>query len=868
MHHFIYPDKDTYITNRYGLDDKNFGIDELLQVGTLNKPIGITSFTKNYYYDDQIFSGNSVTLFTGTFIGSIAGTFADSSGTISGSILIFSASYFSGSIDGVPVENSGSQSGSLISGIISGSLIFPYVTGIFNGQLTGSRACLTGTGSGYDTRNERNRTTTNAQYVDRALLKFNVTEISESIVNGDIVDPKFFLNVKVCNEYNLPITYTVYAFPISQSWNMGDGYESDGGSDEGTDWIYRDSNGGTPWYTSSIISPKISIDFVSDPSLTTTAFSYGGGTWYSHSFCSQSFSYESSDINMDVTSIVMQWISGTLPNEGIILIQSDELQATGSGFVLRYFSRDTNTIYSPYLDVKWSDFSFSTGSISTGSVNIATGSGAISASIQTGSSIYGGSGISGSFSGSTYLIMSNHYITASNQVFNYSAANSTANDTWYVNNGYHYDSWETAWQLDPYHGGFLPNTDITATSVPDYGSPPVYQFTGSFTGSFIGTASYVDGYMSGSIIEFYVGYFSGSVDGTSSISSGSISGSQVNIYITGSASSANQVGLFIGQMTGSSIYLNGTGSGYYLDTTYYAFSGITSGTGLNGNILGLPVFGPVQGFTTITETLVTGPCGKNFSASLAKAIFTDGPYSGSAFTAYYIDYQFENAVLTGSWNNFILYNSSIYIPIPSGIDPYVYAYVAGTYINGTALGIYTTSGSYSSSFNGQFINGNAIGSYLQLQLSGSIFTSSYAYTSSITLTSSLFNPLDIRRPFSINLQNLQPQYKVGDIIKLDVFGRKKFPLKYFGKTTQQTQYLVPEFLPFSSSYALKDNQTDEIVLDFDDYTRISCEYPNGNYFILDTTGLPQERYFRVLIKVQDSNTSYTIDTGKIFKITR
>jgi hypothetical protein len=67
---------------------------------------------------------------------------------------------------------------------------------------------------------------------------------------------------------------------------------------------------------------------------------------------------------------------------------------------------------------------------------------------------------------------------------------------------------------------------------------------------------------------------------------------------------------------------------------------------------------------------------------------------------------------------------------------------------------------------------------------------------------------------------------------------------------------------------LKDNQTDEIVLNFDSYTQISCEYPNGNYFYLDTTGLPQERYYRVLIQVNGSDSSYTIDTGKTFKIVR
>jgi len=869
MHHQIFPAKDTYVNNRPGYADKNFGIDEILQIGTANQAIAYLSPTKDYVYTDVIFSGQSVTLFTGVFTGSFGGTVIYANGTLTGSTLMFSASYFSGSVDGTDIETSGSVSGSAINGIISGSIIAPHVIGLFTGKLTQSSACLTGTGSGVDTRNEENRTTVTTQYSDRSLLAFNLNEISVSLARGNIVDPHFFLNVKVCNEYDLPITYTVYALPISQSWNMGDGYWSDGGSDEGVSWTYRDHADGTQWYTASLTGPRRAIDFINNPSLLTASFGFGGGTWYTASYCSQSFSYRSADIQMDVTPIVMQWISSSIPNNGFILLSSDELIATGSGFVLKFFSRDTNTIYSPYLDVAWTDATFNTGSIATSSVQIISVLSGISSSAQSGSSMTIAGGVSGSFSGSVFMNTAPNYITATDQIFNYSAPDVITNDTWFANNGFHYDSWRTAWDLDPNHGGFLPHTDITITLDPNFGSPPVFKFTGSFTGSFSGTAS-IDGTISGSSIGFYVDYFSGSVDGVSSETSGSISGSQIDGYITGSATSAIQLGLFVGQLTSSVVYLNGTGSGNYLDSTYLSFTGFTSGKGLSGNIIGIPVFGSVQGLVTISESFVTGSCGKNFSASLAKVIFNTGPFSGSAFTAFYLDSKFENALLTGSWINATTFGSTVNIPVPSGIDPYAYAYVRGIYISGTALGSYSisSSNSNSASFNGQFIDGNLLGAHLRLQLSGSVYTSSFAYTSSIVMTSSFLSPLDIERPFVLNVQNMQTQYKSGDIIKMFVFGRKKYPQKFFGRSSQQEQYTIPEMLPTSSFYALKDNQTEEIVLNFDSYTQISCAYPEGNYFFLDTTGLPQERYYRVLIRVEDSTSTYTIDTGKIFKITR
>ena len=80
-------------------------------------------------------------------------------------------------------------------------------------------------------------------------------------------------------------------------------------------------------------------------------------------------------------------------------------------------------------------------------------------------------------------------------------------------------------------------------------------------------------------------------------------------------------------------------------------------------------------------------------------------------------------------------------------------------------------------------------------------------------------------------------------------------------------YLNNYFLPTSSYYAIKDNETEQVVLDFDQYTKLSCD-GSGNYFMLDTTSYPQERYFRLLIRVEDSGSIYTFDKSNIFKIVR
>jgi hypothetical protein len=62
---------------------------------------------------------------------------------------------------------------------------------------------------------------------------------------------------------------------------------------------------------------------------------------------------------MDVTSIVKSWICGCVPNNGFILISSLELiQSDDVNSTIRFFSKETNTIYQPYLDVKWDDSTY------------------------------------------------------------------------------------------------------------------------------------------------------------------------------------------------------------------------------------------------------------------------------------------------------------------------------------------------------------------------------------------------------------------------------------------------------------------------------------------------------------------------------
>lgn len=712
MHHFIYPSQDTYITNRpHELDTKNFGVDEILQVGTQNNLVAYVATTKDYTYVSQIFNHVGVQYFNGTFTGSVTGVSVSSSAYLNGA---HSSSFFT-------VDN-------------------------FMGTITsGSQICLYGTASGVDTRQEKTRQYKTQSFTDRALLQFDLTAISNSISMSQIVNPEFHLKVKVCNEYQLPIDYTIYAFAVAESWVMGNGYMSDGGSDEGVSWIYRDYNGGTPWMTD-------------------------GGT-LTGPVCSQSFHYKSADIDMDITPMVNYWLQNPSENFGLALVSSDEYNPTGSGFILKYFSEDTNTIYSPLLDVMWgNDWVFNTGSFITASVTITTDSGSNTYINPNTSTFSIAGGVHGNFSGSAFI------------------------NVVYISESFAY----------------FDNSFISASG---------------FSGNIAGVPVF------------------GPASGSYNTQSVAVSLPTEMTYRVATAPMESPYAAGPYPLT--------TNPYTYLNQEYYWNGTTWVGTG------------PITPNTPYSTS-----CGISHSVNLMNGMFTDGPFSQSFFNAFYANYQILFADITGSWTSQSLAGTNVYIPLPQATFPWVTAVITGPYIHGNALGLYQTSGSFSASFYGQIVSGPLAGGVCSFQLSGSAATSSFAYTSSVQITSSFLEPLDAGRPYSLNLTNLQQTYKAGDIVKINVFARPKYPIKDFAISTQQQAYLVPEFLPTSSYWALKDNQTDEIVVNFDSYTRISCEFPGGNYFLVDTTSLPQERYYRILIRVDDGVQVDTIDTGKTFKITR
>lgn len=191
----------------------------------------------------------------------------------------------------------------------------------------------------------------NLKDVNRVLIKFDTEELVSSIASGDITMSSAELILKEVESIEIPINYTIYAYAVSQSWDMGIGTRFDDISSDGVTWNSRKTN--VSW-----------MDYETHSADTTGSFNGRGCVWFTDSFSTQSFSYETSDIEMNVKPTIDAWVSGSFSNEGFILKYDSEFEDDENDYgQLKFFSKETNTIYQPKIRIGWDDSSFSTGSL-------------------------------------------------------------------------------------------------------------------------------------------------------------------------------------------------------------------------------------------------------------------------------------------------------------------------------------------------------------------------------------------------------------------------------------------------------------------------------------------------------------------------
>ena len=114
------------------------------------------------------------------------------------------------------------------------------------------------------------------------------------------------------------------------------------------------------------------------------------------------------------------------------------------------------------------------------------------------------------------------------------------------------------------------------------------------------------------------------------------------------------------------------------------------------------------------------------------------------------------------------------------------------------------------------------------------------------------------------VKNLQQQYKESSKSKIRVFGRERYPARTFSTSPLKTV----KYLPTTSYYSVVDSQTEQVIIPFDtNYTKLSCD-SSGNYFNFWFNGLQPERFYKFIFRVdQGGNTRY-YDDNFYFKVVR
>ena len=242
-------------------------------------------------------------------------------------------------------------------------------TTLYSGGTTASR------NTGLDEILEINKVVNNngtVANVSRILIDFDLTYISQSIQDGKIPSTaKYYLNLYDATSEEVEAEQPLHIYMVSGSWKQGTGkLDHDPVTDDGASYQYRNHEAKTPWVTGSVLTD--------------------GGAWFTASTgqyevsTSYDLTFDKRDVRANVTDLVNNFIysSSDYPNNGFIIKREDsgshgdhpsssmfdfntgqEGDSSRLGN-LKYFSRDTHTIYPPKLEVVWDDSSFSTGSLS------------------------------------------------------------------------------------------------------------------------------------------------------------------------------------------------------------------------------------------------------------------------------------------------------------------------------------------------------------------------------------------------------------------------------------------------------------------------------------------------------------------------
>lgn len=173
--------------------------------------------------------------------------------------------------------------------------------------------------------------TTSSYEKSRVLIQFPISDIISDRNNKTIAQSgscQFILKLSNASSANsTPDNINVSVAPVSGAWQEGIGLDMEGYTDTGVaNWISASS---------------------------TSAWLNEGGDTYTSSL-SGFIEKDTDDLELDITSFVENWISGIIPNNGLLISLSSILESdTQSYYVKKFFARRSEYFYKrPWIEAR------------------------------------------------------------------------------------------------------------------------------------------------------------------------------------------------------------------------------------------------------------------------------------------------------------------------------------------------------------------------------------------------------------------------------------------------------------------------------------------------------------------------------------
>lgn len=177
------------------------------------------------------------------------------------------------------------------------------------------------------------RESTTSSELSRIITKFDVTTISSDRAAGIIPasgEVKFYLRLyNAETSLTVPKDFKLVVEAISRDWTEGDGLDLENYKDIGvSNWIY--ASDGVAWTTA-------------------------GGDYHLTPTFEQTFETGLEDMDLEITSLVEQWLAGTKQNYGVgVRLTSSVESATESYYTKRFFARGTQYFFKkPVIEARW-----------------------------------------------------------------------------------------------------------------------------------------------------------------------------------------------------------------------------------------------------------------------------------------------------------------------------------------------------------------------------------------------------------------------------------------------------------------------------------------------------------------------------------